>query len=533
MRFPPSAAHRWFARRFSSAFRAILTAARLKKSENFWDAFYDGVDYTGGDSVDGRFYIVGKDSIGGSISVGYGGTPTSTFIYSDALENFSTPVTGDNAVTLAERELNGSTPTHVGFYAVNNLSIVKDAAGQTVNMPTLRAIPVPYVTQPNGDVQIDWIPAVDDGSGNIVGYKVVRGTDGSSFPTEVGTVDASTTSMTDSSIAVGTTYYYALKILFRGTATTPEVESFMSANSNALTVGNADLLMCIPSTGEQGDTGLELEIIGDNTSFDGTSTVQFTGLNGITISMAPYDISATSLKIQIDIAGGAVLGPRNIVVTTTTPNPDEVAVGNNIFWVIPPGPYTYNLILDPDEGVQGATFDVDVSGGAGYFVQGLTTAFFGPDITVNSVTVTSPTTATANITIDPDATIGTTDVFFFTGGDYDVGQFTILERDIPPDVVPNYPNPFDPNNDEETRIVIEPKQNGVVGVYVYDITARLVFRHTQYMTAGSYNEVIWNGDTYYNEIADNGVYLVRVIDEGSRKMIGKGKIMVIKHQRRP
>lgn len=39
--------HRWFARRFSSAFRAILVAAKLTDHERFWDAFYEGVDYHG------------------------------------------------------------------------------------------------------------------------------------------------------------------------------------------------------------------------------------------------------------------------------------------------------------------------------------------------------------------------------------------------------------------------------------------------------------------------------------------------------
>lgn len=40
-------AHRWFARRFSSAFRAILVSAKLDDCEQFWDAFYRGVDYDG------------------------------------------------------------------------------------------------------------------------------------------------------------------------------------------------------------------------------------------------------------------------------------------------------------------------------------------------------------------------------------------------------------------------------------------------------------------------------------------------------
>jgi adenine-specific DNA methylase len=37
-------AHRWFARRFSSAFRAILVASGLSAEDDFWSAFYDGID---------------------------------------------------------------------------------------------------------------------------------------------------------------------------------------------------------------------------------------------------------------------------------------------------------------------------------------------------------------------------------------------------------------------------------------------------------------------------------------------------------
>lgn len=40
-------AHRWFARRFSSAFRALLVAAELESAADFWHSFYKGVDYSG------------------------------------------------------------------------------------------------------------------------------------------------------------------------------------------------------------------------------------------------------------------------------------------------------------------------------------------------------------------------------------------------------------------------------------------------------------------------------------------------------
>jgi len=40
-------AHKWFARRFSSAFRALLVGARLPADGDFWQAYYEGVDYRG------------------------------------------------------------------------------------------------------------------------------------------------------------------------------------------------------------------------------------------------------------------------------------------------------------------------------------------------------------------------------------------------------------------------------------------------------------------------------------------------------
>ncbi len=39
--------HKWFARRFSCSFRAILVAAQLTPDAEFWEAFYSGVDYRG------------------------------------------------------------------------------------------------------------------------------------------------------------------------------------------------------------------------------------------------------------------------------------------------------------------------------------------------------------------------------------------------------------------------------------------------------------------------------------------------------
>ncbi len=41
---PIYGAHRWFARRFGTAFRALLTAAALPVGTDFWAAYYEGTD---------------------------------------------------------------------------------------------------------------------------------------------------------------------------------------------------------------------------------------------------------------------------------------------------------------------------------------------------------------------------------------------------------------------------------------------------------------------------------------------------------
>jgi hypothetical protein len=79
--------------------------------------------------------------------------------------------------------------------------------------------------------------------------------------------------------------------------------------------------------------------------------------------------------------------------------------------------------VNPPSGRQGQTLSVTLTGRATNFVQGQTLAAFGPGISVGGaavgqfgpVTVTSPTTATANIAIQPGAALGIRDVEVRTG----------------------------------------------------------------------------------------------------------------------
>ena len=67
------------------------------------------------------------------------------------------------------------------------------------------------------------------------------------------------------------------------------------------------------------------------------------------------------------------------------------------------------------QGDQGVS--VQLSGSGLHFQQGVTTADFGTGITVTALTVTSPSTATATLNIDPSATPGAHDVSVRTLGE--------------------------------------------------------------------------------------------------------------------
>src|SRR5689334_7963728 len=61
-------AHRWFARRFGSAFRSLLVAAALPKDGDFWKAYYGGVDYQGRTVLDP--FVGGGTSVIESLRLG-------------------------------------------------------------------------------------------------------------------------------------------------------------------------------------------------------------------------------------------------------------------------------------------------------------------------------------------------------------------------------------------------------------------------------------------------------------------------------
>jgi Putative Ig domain/IPT/TIG domain len=88
-----------------------------------------------------------------------------------------------------------------------------------------------------------------------------------------------------------------------------------------------------------------------------------------------------------------------------------------------------------------------------------------------------------------------------------------------------YPSPFNPGAESVTIAVADPGGAANLGFYVFDRTARLVFKQ---VLAGV-NQTSWNGLDQNGNIVGDGAYLVRIVNEDTKALLAKGKLLAIKH----
>jgi len=170
------------------------------------------------------------------------------------------------------------------------------------------------------------------------------------------------------------------------------------------------LTLVNPNAGRQGQTNLSVQVTGQFTHFvQGTTQVSFGA--GITVNNLII-ANGASLTADISIDANAVLGTRTVTVTTAA----EVVSLQNGFSVTPGTPVL--TTVNPNTGRQGQqNLSVNLTGQFTHWLQGTTTASFGTDITVNSVTVANATSLTADISIDANAVLGTRTVTVTTAAE--------------------------------------------------------------------------------------------------------------------
>jgi hypothetical protein len=168
---------------------------------------------------------------------------------------------------------------------------------------------------------------------------------------------------------------------------------------NALEVQNPSptALSIAPGTGALGQS---LSVVVTGTDFiSGASGVDFGA--GVTVGSVSIDTTGTHLTAAITIFSGATASLRNVTVTNSGPGGGSSSL-TSAFTVLNLAPTLTSLSLNG--GARGQTLNVTMIGSN--FATGITTASFGANITMNSLTISTPTSAIANITIAPTAIIG-------------------------------------------------------------------------------------------------------------------------------
>ena len=204
--------------------------------------------------------------------------------------------------------------------------------------------------------------------------------------------------------------------------------SFTTATPSSLTINPpATLVAAYPGAGTLG-TSVPIKFVSNGFShFGSTSTIAFIPpAGGSTSALTLSGLTAPSsneIDGTLNIAANATVGAWGASVTTGT----EVASGLQLFVVTSSNAADLSLV-NPDGGALGQTLDVALTGSLTNFQQGVSYANFGPGITVNSLTVSDATDASANITISPTTTLGARTVTVITGGQYAqaVNGFSVL-----------------------------------------------------------------------------------------------------------
>ncbi len=178
---------------------------------------------------------------------------------------------------------------------------------------------------------------------------------------------------------------------------------------------NPTLLQVYPTTLAQGQTQT-ISIVGTGTAWDSTSTLSLGP--GVTIDSFTV-ISPTRINAQVQVAGGTPIGFRMAVVTTgavtDTQNRATLVSSATLASI------ATVTAASPAQAVVGTHADVTVTGMQTHFVAGLTTASFGPGVTIQYIEVTDATHAIVHLDVAPGAAIGFRNITMTTGSEEAAG----------------------------------------------------------------------------------------------------------------
>lgn len=168
-----------------------------------------------------------------------------------------------------------------------------------------------------GQVKLAW-DAVDPNVTDLAGYRVYWSTDSNNFNLTPAQARAAGVSFTD--VGSGTTTATILNISTTTTTFFGVTAFDLSANESGFSnlVSSTGFVTptvrsVSPTSAEEGTTGLDVTISGDN--FASGSTVDFADPNGILINSLDTSGAPSSIRVNIDIAPLARVAGRTVTVT--------------------------------------------------------------------------------------------------------------------------------------------------------------------------------------------------------------------------
>ena len=207
-------------------------------------------------------------------------------------------------------------------------------------------------------------------------------------------------------VAAGTTSITAAS----GSVTSPGVTLTVTA------AGPVSITL-IPTSGVQGQT-VTIGVTGVNTLFvNGTTTATFGSSGAITVNSVTVT-SSTTASLNVTISPTAVVGVYTLAMTTGT----QIVQAN---FTVSASSASISSIAPSSEPQGFGAVSLVVTGSGTHFANGTTTAGITGGVTVNSVVVSSLTSATVNVTVSASATAGAQTVTLTTGGEVETGTFTV------------------------------------------------------------------------------------------------------------
>jgi hypothetical protein len=200
-------------------------------------------------------------------------------------------------------------------------------------------------------------------------------------------------------------------------------EALTDSGAFVVTGGIPVITYLSPSSAQPGTTALDVTIHGLYTQWDSTTTVNF----GPDITVDTFQVEDNfTINAVIDIASAAKLGYRTVFVQTGT----QGLTSNFLVQPPPPPPVPFIWYETPSSGLPGQTFTITFLGSNTHWdpnpTSGTMLTGFAPGVTINTFQVTSPTTALANITIDPAATASSSLLTLTTGSEVDTANFNVV-----------------------------------------------------------------------------------------------------------